>query len=119
MPLMWMHFFGMPTHTVIGGATARFGDPTGRLQSREILRNAEIAKNMAMIHYQLKKVWDNAKTMGEIYGYQGVWGGEAHLRNNNMWLQGLTAYDFGKHLLRHMRLGPMLSRDTYGNVLQL
>ena len=37
MPLFWLWFHGHPAITLLGGATARIGDPTGRLTDRENL----------------------------------------------------------------------------------
>lgn len=112
MPLFWLYFNGLPTTTLIGGATARVGDPTGRLQSRETLSNADVAKNITKIHYQLKKIWANVQSIGRKYGHEGEWAGRPYLKNNNMWLNSLPLYDFLKRLGRHTRIGPMLSRET-------
>jgi tyrosyl-tRNA synthetase len=112
MPLFWLWFHGYPAVTLLGGATARIGDPTGRLQSRDHMSNSEISKNVTKIHYQLTKLWRNVVTLREKYGYEKDWAAKRHLLNNNMWLQGLSVYDFTKRLARHTRIGPMLSRDT-------
>ncbi|OAQ68379.1 tyrosyl-tRNA synthetase [Pochonia chlamydosporia 170] len=112
MPLFWLWFHGYPAVTLLGGATARIGDPTGRLQSRDHLSNSEISKNVTKIHFQLSRLWRNVVTLREKYGYDKDWAAKRHLLNNNMWLQGLTVYDFTKRLARHARIGPMLSRDT-------
>ncbi|KHN98922.1 Tyrosyl-tRNA synthetase [Metarhizium album ARSEF 1941] len=112
MPLFWLWFHGYPAVTLLGGATARIGDPTGRLQSRENLTNSEISKNVTKIHYQLTRLWTNAVTLRDKYGYRKDWAAKRHLLNNNMWLQGLSVYDFTKRLARNTRIGPMLSRDT-------
>ncbi|KAM3476377.1 hypothetical protein MY5147_003228 [Beauveria neobassiana] len=112
MPLFWLWFHGHPAVTLIGGATARIGDPTGRLTSRQQLSNADISKNITKLHYQLTKLWHNVIQMRIKYGYSDDWAAKRHLLNNNMWLGGLTTYDFIKRLARHTRIGPMLSRDT-------
>jgi tyrosyl-tRNA synthetase len=112
MPLFWMHFHGYPTHTLIGGATARVGDPTDRLQSRDIMSNADIAVNIAKIHFQLKRIWQNVDSLGRKYGYEGDWAGGHFLHNNSTWLNKLGIYEVLKRLGRHIRIGPMMSRDT-------
>lgn len=112
MPLFWMWFHGHPATTLIGGSTARVGDPTGRLQSRDDISNADISRNITKIHYQLTKLWHNVVQMRIRHGYEDDWAAKRHLFNNNMWLQGLTLYDFIKRLARQTRIGPMLSRDT-------
>lgn len=112
MPLFWMWFHGHPAVTLLGGATARIGDPTGRLESRDIISNSEISKNITKIHYQLTRLWRNVAALRDKYGYEKDWAAKHHLLNNSMWLQGLTMYDFTKRLARHARIGPMLGRDT-------
>ena len=112
MPLFWMWFHGHPAATLIGGATARIGDPTGRLQDRETLSNADISKNITKMHYQLTRVWHNVNQLKEKHGYEEDWAAKHHLLNNSMWLQGLTMYDFTKRLAKHIRIGPMLGRET-------
>lgn len=113
MPLFWLYFHGMPTTTLIGGATARVGDPTDRLESRKTMSNADVAQNITKIHYQLKKTWANVEAIGRKYGYDGEWAGRPHLRNNNTWLNSLPLYDFLKRLGRDIRIGPMLAKETY------
>ncbi|KAH7196673.1 uncharacterized protein B0J16DRAFT_3989 [Fusarium flagelliforme] len=112
MPMFWLWFHGHPAVTLIGGSTARIGDPTDRLESRAILSNADISKNITKIHVQLTKIWQNVQILREKYGYEKDWAATHRLLNNNMWLGNLTLYDFAKRIARHTRIGPMLARDT-------
>lgn len=112
MALFWLWFNGHPAVTLIGGATGRIGDPTGRLQSRPIVSNAIIAKNITKIHYQLGRLWANLQELGRKYELEADWAAKRHLLNNSMWLTRLSMYDFTKILCRRTRVGPLLSRDT-------
>ncbi|QPC75225.1 hypothetical protein HYE68_005977 [Fusarium pseudograminearum] len=112
MPMFWMWFHGYPAVTLIGGSTARIGDPTDRLESRQILSNADISKNITKIHVQLTRIWSNVHVLKEKYGYPNDWAATHRLLNNNMWLGNLTLYDFAKRIARHTRIGPMLAKDT-------
>lgn len=112
MALFWMWMQGYPAVLLLGGSTARIGDPTDRTESRKVLSNAEIGKNITKIHYQLGRLWDNVVKLREKYGYEDDWAAKKALYNNNMWLGNLTLYDFSKRLARNMRMGPLLSRDT-------
>ncbi|ROT43618.1 tRNA synthetase class I [Sodiomyces alkalinus F11] len=118
MPVFWMYLHGYRAVTLIGGATARIGDPTGRLQSRETMSNSEIATNITRIHYQMKKLWTNVEAEKHKYGYQRTWDMSRHLVNNNTWWQSLSLYDVMKRLGRYVRMGPMLSRDTVKNKME-
>ncbi|KAH7256414.1 hypothetical protein BKA59DRAFT_72171 [Fusarium tricinctum] len=112
MPMFWMWFHGYPAVTLIGGSTARIGDPTDRLESRQILSNADISKNITKIHVQLTRLWQNVHILKQKYGYADDWAATHRLLNNNMWLGNLTLYDFAKRIARHTRIGPMLAKDT-------
>ncbi|KPM37400.1 Tyrosine--tRNA ligase, mitochondrial [Neonectria ditissima] len=112
MPMFLMWFHGHPAITLIGGSTARIGDPTGRLQSRDMLSNSDITKNITKLHVQLTRIWANVHHLREKHGYHEDWAAKHHLLNNNMWLGTLSLYDFAKRIARHVRIGPMLSRDT-------
>ncbi len=112
MALFWMWFHGHPAVLLLGGSTARIGDPTDRLESRRIISNAEISKNITKLHFQLSRLWSNVIKLRDKYGYEDDWAARRALLNNNMWLGNLTLYDFSKRLARHMRMGPMLSRET-------
>jgi tyrosyl-tRNA synthetase len=112
MPIFWMYLYGYRAVTLVGGATARIGDPTGRLQSRDVMSNSEIANNITRIHYQMKKLWSNVEHEKFKYGFKKEWEMSRHLVNNNTWWQSLPMYEVLKRLGRYLRLGPMLSRDT-------
>ncbi|KAI8691725.1 hypothetical protein LRP88_08988 [Fusarium phalaenopsidis] len=112
MPLFLLWFHGHPAVTLIGGSTARIGDPTDRLESRKILTNSEISKNITKMHVQLTRLWANVQHLRVKYGYEKDWAAKHHLLNNNMWLGSLTLYDFAKRIARHTRIGPMLSKET-------
>lgn len=112
MALFWLWLHGHPAVTLIGGATARIGDPTGRVTSRAIVSNGVIAKNITKTHYQISKIWSNVAELKRKYEYPDDWAAKRHLLNNSMWLQGLSMYEFTKAIARHTRVGPMLSRDA-------
>ncbi len=58
MPLFWMYLHGFRAVSLIGGATAKIGDPTDRLTDREHIPSTTVAMNMTKMHYQLKKLWE-------------------------------------------------------------
>ncbi|KAF7548987.1 hypothetical protein G7046_g8489 [Stylonectria norvegica] len=112
MPMFWMWFHGHPAVTLIGGSTARIGDPTDRLQTRDLMSNSDISKNITKMHVQLTKIWSNVQFLKAKYGYENDWAAKHHLLNNSMWLNKLTLFDFMKRIARHIRIGPMLGKDT-------
>ncbi|KAF4592389.1 tyrosyl-trna synthetase [Ophiocordyceps camponoti-floridani] len=111
MALFWMWYYGHPAIILLGGSTARIGDPSGRSDNRPIMTNADISRCITKMHFQMSKLWFNADAMRRRFNVEDDWGAKHHLLNNNMWQQSLTMYDFNKRISRHVRIGPMLSRD--------
>lgn len=50
---------------LIGGATAVFGDPSGRSRDREIILREQIQQNFEKIHAQIADIADN---FARVYG---------------------------------------------------
>jgi tyrosyl-tRNA synthetase len=111
MAIFWMWMHGYQAATLLGGSTARIGDPTDRVESRPILSNADLTKNITKLHYQMKKLWANVEALARKHEWNPHWGGTHRIINNNTWLQHVTSYDMMKRLGRHMRLGPLLAKE--------
>jgi len=112
MVLFWLFNHGHNVVSLVGGGTARLGDPSGRLTSRK--RTAESVQNhnsMAMFS-QLELLWENAVRYGERHGYERSLRGKKELLNNAAWLERLSVLEFARKLGDGMRLGTMLGRDT-------
>jgi len=112
MSLFWMFIHGYRSVTLLGGATARVGDPTGRTEDRDKLKRTTQVENMVRIHYQLKKMWVNVEALAKKHGYDWEWAWSRKVENNNVWLNGLPITEFLQVLGPGMRMGTMLSRDT-------
>ncbi|CAK7206544.1 tyrosyl-tRNA synthetase [Sporothrix eucalyptigena] len=112
MPLFWMYMNGFRAITLIGGATAKIGDPTDRLQSREEMKNAVVAMNMLKIHYQLKKIWGNVEEAARRYGYTKNWAWRRGVLQNGHWWNKLPMLEVLQRLGAGLRIGPLLSRDS-------
>lgn len=96
----------------LGGATAKIGDPTGRLKGREVVHSSVRKANMASIHMQLKKLSASIETYGARHGYKREWSWRRALVNNNTWWNKLSFLEVLRDLGGYTRLGPMLGRDT-------
>lgn len=112
MALFWMYLHGFHTVSLLGGSTARIGDPTGRTTSRQEMTSTERKANIASIHYQLKKLWVNVERMGRKYGYNDQTHWKRELTNNATWWNKMPFLDVLKYMGKGIRLGPMLTRDT-------
>lgn len=111
MVLFWLHNHGCNVVSLIGGATARVGDPSGRLTSREKVDGEEQQKNFKKMWAQTATLWRRAEAYGKRHGY-GQDGGEVEMLNNATWLDNLNVLDFLRVLGNGMRVGTMLGRDT-------
>ncbi len=112
MSLFWMYVHGYHTVSLLGGATAKIGDPTDRLTTRTQEHGSVRTANMARMHYQLKKLWLNVEKYGAKYNYKWTWAWHRELINNNAWWNKLPMLEVLQVLGPGMRLGSMLSRDT-------
>lgn len=84
---------------VIGDATARIGDPSGKNVTRPQLSNEEIEANMRTYREQAAKVLDLERVT---------------IRNNSEWLDRLTLADLVK-LLAKTTVAQMLERNDFAN----
>ncbi|KAK0734306.1 tRNA synthetases class I-domain-containing protein [Lasiosphaeria miniovina] len=112
MPLFWMYMHGYTAVTLLGGSTAKIGDPTDRLQSREAISAAEMTMNLTKMHYQTRKLWQNVEDHARRLGYEKQWAWKRALVNNHAWWNSTPLLDILKRLGNSIRIGPLLSRDT-------
>ncbi|MDR2501384.1 MAG: tyrosine--tRNA ligase [Treponema sp.] len=85
---------------LLGGGTARIGDPSGKSEVRRIVGYEELDKNAQGIAKQLD-------------GFIGFDGGRACCLNNKDWLADLNYIDFLRDIGRHFSVNRMLSFETY------
>ncbi len=85
---------------LIGGGTARIGDPSGKTEMRKLLSYEDLDRNAAAIEAQLKP----------FLGFDGV---NARTDNNKNWLANLNYIDFLRDIGRHFSVNRMLSFEAY------
>ncbi|KAI0204408.1 tRNA synthetase class I [Astrocystis sublimbata] len=112
MPLFWMYMHGFRAITVLGGATAKVGDPTGRLKTRDETPRADRTMYVTKMHYQLKRMWMNVDAQARRYGFEKEWAWNRELCNNSAWYNTTTFIEVVNRLFKGMRVGTMLSRET-------
>jgi tyrosyl-tRNA synthetase len=101
MLLRMMQRHGHRPVVLMGGGTTRIGDPSGKDESRQMLTDAEIARNIA----GLRRVFDPFLTFGEIAP-------QALLCNNADWLDRLGYVDLLREIGPHFTLNRMLTFDS-------
>ena len=118
MVLFWLYHHGHNVVSLVGGATARVGDPSGRLTSRARTAESVHETNFKTMFAQVGRIWENASIYGQRHGYQGSSNGRRELLDNASWLDSLNILDFLKLMGNGMRLGAMLGRDTVRNKME-
>ncbi len=85
---------------LIGGGTARIGDPSGKTEMRKMLTYEQLDANAASISAQ----------MDRFVGFDGK---NAFTDNNKNWLADLNYIDFLRDIGRHFSVNHMLSFEAY------
>ena len=85
---------------LLGGGTARIGDPSGRDETRKLLDYETLDANVNSMTAQLDR-------------FVGFDGSSAFTANNKDWLANLNYIDFLRDIGRHFSVNRMLSFDAY------
>src|SRR5512143_146135 len=101
MMLYWMQQTGHRPIALMGGGTTRVGDPSGKDESRKILTNDDINRNLDCIRAIFAKFLKFESD-----------GGNAVMANNADWLNTLNYIDFLRDVGRHFSVNRMLSFDS-------
>jgi tyrosyl-tRNA synthetase len=109
MVLFWATICGHNAISLIGGATARVGDPTGRLVSRQEMGEDVQAKNLKSIKKQVGALWAH---MNDITKDSRPGSMEWKVLDNAEWLSKVNILEFLRIVGSGMRVGTMLGKDT-------
>jgi tyrosyl-tRNA synthetase len=90
---------------LVGGGTARIGDPSGKTEMRKVLSYAEIDANARAIEAQLDR----------FIGFDGK---SAFTVNNRDWLADLNYIDFLRDIGSHFSVNRMLTFESYKKRLE-
>ncbi|MEX1146825.1 MAG: tyrosine--tRNA ligase [Sphingomonadales bacterium] len=101
MLLRWYQKTGHKPIVLIGGGTARVGDPSGKDESRQLLTDAVINSNI-----------DSIKAIFARYLTFGDGSTDAALVNNADWLDELKYIPFLRDVGRHFTINRMLTFDS-------
>jgi tyrosyl-tRNA synthetase len=85
---------------LVGGGTARIGDPSGKTEMRKILSIEQIRENIKRQKKQISRFIDFSNS-------------KALLLDNAEWLAPLNYIDFLREIGRHFSVNRMLSFETY------
>ena len=101
MMLRWLQKCGHKPIVLLGGGTTRIGDPSGKDESRKLLTDADIARNMTGI----RTIFDQFLTFGDGST-------DATMVNNAEWLDELEYISFLRDIGTHFTINRMLTFDS-------
>ena len=99
MTLRWLQQTGHRPIALMGGGTTKIGDPSGKDESRQLLDNAAIGRNIEGIRKPFDRLIDFSD-------------GKAILANNADWLDGLAYIPLLRDVGRHFTINRMLTFDS-------
>ncbi len=95
MALSWFEKFGHTPVAILGGATGRIGDPSGKSTERPLLDEKTLHYNVDRLRDFLQKILPSCKVL-----------------NNEDWLGKMSLIDFLRDVGKHFRVGPMLAKES-------
>jgi len=108
MLLLHMQRNGHHPIALLGGATGRVGDPSGRTTERPLLSQEEIDHNVQCIGRQL----------GRFLDFDSARSNPARLVNNHDWFGPMTFLDFIRDAGKHIPVSYMLAKDSVKSRLE-
>ncbi|QVL57211.1 MAG: tyrosine--tRNA ligase [Simkaniaceae bacterium] len=93
--LAWLEKFGHSPVVLLGGATGKIGDPSGKSTERPLLTHEVLQKNVEGIRKQFNRCLKNPTIL-----------------NNDDWLTNYGLVGFLRDVGKHFRVGPMLGKDS-------
>ncbi len=99
--LKWFQKFGHTPVVILGGATGRIGDPSGKSVERPLLDASTITYNVTRIRRHFEAVLDFFHSKARPI-----------VLNNDEWFSSIQLIDFLRDVGKHFRLGNMLSKES-------
>ncbi len=99
--LRWFQKFGHTPVVILGGATGRIGDPSGKSVERPLLDDATITYNVTRIRRHFETVLDFFHSTARPL-----------ILNNDTWFSSFKMIDFLRDVGKNFRVGTMLAKDS-------
>jgi len=99
--LAWIEKFGHTPVALLGGATGKIGDPSGKSQERPLLTKETLSNNVKGIRSQLERCLKSPVIL-----------------NNDDWLGSFSFIDFLRDVGKHFRIGPMMGKESVRSRLE-
>jgi len=105
MVMMHMQKFGHKPIALVGGGTAKIGDPSGRTDMRQMLSNEDLINNGDMLRKQMEK-------------YLVLDGENGYISNNADWLDKLEYVPFIREIGSKFSVNRMLTAECFKQRLE-
>jgi tyrosyl-tRNA synthetase len=105
VPVMMLRVFARHGHVpvlLVGGATGRIGDPSGKDSERTLMSDKQIEENIA----------------GQREIFTKLLGDDVQIVNNDDWFKAMSAYTFLRDIGKHFSVNQMMARDSVKNRLE-
>ncbi|KAF8070477.1 hypothetical protein FPV67DRAFT_1755986 [Lyophyllum atratum] len=116
IPLMCLLHFQLRGHKVIpliGGATGRVGDPSGRSTERQPADTKRVADNVTSLTESIKTFFRRALVYADTrVAHDEELSVEPSVANNLKWHEGINFLDFLQTVGVHARVNTMLNRES-------
>ncbi len=105
--LAWFQKFGHTPVVVLGGATGRIGDPSGKSKERPLLDDQTLLHNVFRIRSHFEAILDFSGRLPKPV-----------IVNNNDWFSHFYFIDFLRDVGKHFRIGTMLGKESVRSRVQ-
>lgn len=99
--LLWFQRYGHTPYVILGGATGRIGDPSGKSLERPLLKDEEILSNIHSLHQFFIKIFSSSKNLKPPV-----------ILNNDSWYAKVPVIDFLRDVGKYFRIGTMLAKES-------
>lgn len=99
--LAWFQRYGHTPVVLLGGATGRIGDPSGKSKERPLLEESEITSNIQSIRKNFDRIFDRSGKLPQPV-----------FVNNDEWFAKFSFVDFLRDVGKHFRIGSMLAKES-------
>lgn len=105
MGLAWFQKFGHTPFAIVGGATGRIGDPSGKSSERPLLSDETLEHNVRCLDRFFHKIFPKKDPKPMVV-------------NNNDWLGKFSLISFLRDVGKMFRVGPMLAKESVRTRIQ-
>lgn len=99
--LTWFQRFGHTPYILVGGATGKIGDPSGKSTERPLMTAETLQHNVLSIRKQLERFLDFSHPTAKPV-----------MVNNDTWFSKMSFTDFLRDVGKHFRIGTMLGKES-------